>query len=87
MKMTSEELYQALKANYNWGRKKFSAYLEEKGKTEDDVFDDQDYTDIAKEYSSSHAYPPDFDTIGGSSIDDYFIEDEENLAAYYGKFN
>lgn len=51
--MTAKQLYAAFKSNYGWKEKKFLDYIESLGKTIDDEFTDDDYTNaIRNNYTS-----------------------------------
>lgn len=56
MDMTYAQLRAAFKANYGWGEKRILSYIESIGKTVDDTFTDEDYTNAINNYYTSKGF-------------------------------
>ena len=57
MELSYKQLYSAIKSNYGWKEKTFHKYVTEVlGKSENDIFSDDDYTNIIQNYYTSKGY-------------------------------
>ena len=56
MDMTYKQLHFALKSNYGWSEERMLEYIDSIGKTVDDIFTDDDYTNAIKNYYTSKGF-------------------------------